>query len=97
MADMDLVVYQVRNKQTNAETYMSEEEISSSDDPAAWEEDQTPVPESRPKYFLSVNGQRAVELALAQGNAARCQELKVPLTRSPTICWCSSRPASTRR
>ena len=75
MADMDLVVYQVRNKQTNAETYMSEEEISSSDDPAAWEKIK-PVPESRPEYFLSVNGERAVELTLAQGNAATRDELK---------------------
>ena len=74
MADMDLVVYHVRNKETQAAAYMSEEEISNSDDPAAWEKI-NPVPESRPKYFLSVNGERAVELTLAQGNAATREEL----------------------
>jgi membrane-bound serine protease (ClpP class) len=34
------------------------------------------VPESRPKYFLSVNGDRAVELKLAQATAASLDDLK---------------------
>lgn len=75
MVDMDLVVYQVRNTQTNEETFMSDEEINNADDPAVWEK-LKPVPESRPKYFLTVNGERAVELKLAQGTANTREELK---------------------
>jgi len=75
MADMDLIVYHVRNKHTQQETYLSDEEISNSDDPAAWEK-LRPVPESRAKYFLSVNGERAVALRLAQGNALTREDLE---------------------
>ena len=67
MADMDLVVYKVKNRQTGKITYMSDSEIQSAKQPADWEK-LGPVLESRKDKFLEVNGARAVELGLADGN-----------------------------
>lgn len=64
MVDMDWVVYRVKHRVTNEETWMSEEEIASAKDPAQWEK-LGKVDESRKKYFLTVTGARAVELTLA--------------------------------
>ena len=69
MADMDLVVYKVKNRQTGKVTYMSDKEIEADDHPADWEK-LGPVHESREEHFLEVNGDRAVELGLADGNAS---------------------------
>jgi membrane-bound serine protease (ClpP class) len=74
MVNMDLVVYQVTNRQTGEQTFMSDEEIQASDDPDVWEKGR-PVLESREKHFLEVNGLRAVELRLADGNAQDLSEL----------------------
>ena len=41
MVDMDLVVYHVRNKNTGDETFLSDDEIESSDDPEDWDEIET--------------------------------------------------------
>ena len=75
MVDMDLVVYRVRNENTGVETFLSDHDIESSDDPEQWEKLQ-PVQESREKHFLTVTGRRAVELKLAEGTAATRDEIK---------------------
>ena len=75
MVDMDLVVYRVRNKADGQETFMSDHDIAASDDPEQWEKLQ-PVHESREKHFLTVNGERAVELELAEAVANSRDELK---------------------
>jgi len=64
MVDMDWVVYHVKHRVTNKETWMSEEEIQQQEDPGQWEK-LSKVEESRLKYFLTVSGERAVELTLA--------------------------------
>jgi membrane-bound serine protease (ClpP class) len=74
MVDMELVVYEVENRETGDATFMSDAEIASSDDPDVWEKGQ-PVLESREARFLEVNGRRAVELGLAEGIAADRAEL----------------------
>ncbi|MDA1049572.1 MAG: peptidase [Planctomycetota bacterium] len=76
MVNMDLVVYQVRNKNTGVETFLSDHEIESSDAPGDWAKLQ-PVHESREKNFLTVTGTRAVELKLAEGIAATRDEIKL--------------------
>ncbi|MBL7039029.1 MAG: peptidase [Pirellulaceae bacterium] len=75
MVNMDLVVYHVRHRQTGEETFMSEAEIESSGEPNMWEKGK-PVHESREEHFLEVNGKRAFELNLAEGNAKDRDELK---------------------
>jgi membrane-bound serine protease (ClpP class) len=75
MVDMDLVVYYVKHRQTGAEAFMSDAELESSGAPDIWEKGK-PVLESREGHFLEVNGERAVELQLAEGNAADRDELK---------------------
>ena len=75
MIDMDLIVYRVRNRETNEEKFMSDDEIKSSDNPDQWEK-LNQVLESREKKFLIVNGERALELQLAEGNVTSVQELK---------------------
>lgn len=74
MVNMDLVVYQVTNRQTGEQTFMSEDEIEASEDPQVWEKGR-PVLESREKHFLEVNGRRAIELGLAEGNVRDRAEL----------------------
>jgi membrane-bound serine protease (ClpP class) len=74
MVNMDLVVYEVTNRETGERTFMSDAEIESSDAPNVWEKGK-PVLESREKHFLEVNGRRAVELGLADGNARDLPEL----------------------
>ena len=48
MVNMDLVVYQVTNRQTGEQTFMSDDEIEASQDPQVWEKGR-PVLESRPR------------------------------------------------
>ncbi|MCH5377865.1 MAG: peptidase, partial [Planctomycetes bacterium] len=74
MVNMDLVVYQVTNRRTGRQTYMSQQEIDAAGDPEQWEKGK-PVLESREKQFLEVNGRRAVELQLAQGTVHDLHEL----------------------
>ena len=75
MVDMDLVVWQVKNRKTGDVAFMSEDEIASAPDPGQWEK-LNPVHESRKKQFLEVGGSRAVELQLAQGTAESRDDLK---------------------
>jgi len=86
MVNMDLIVYEVTNRETGERTFMSDAEIESSADPAVWEKGK-PVFESRGKHFLEVNGLRAVELQLADGNARDLSELTgiLELTGQPRI------------
>ncbi len=63
MADKDLQVYEVRNKQTGDVTYMSEEEIHKAG--GEWEQGRL-VPESAKDLLLTLNGRRAHELQLAE-------------------------------
>lgn len=75
MVDMDLIVYRVRNKNSGVETFLSDHEIESSDAPDDWEK-LKPVQESREEHFLTVTGQRAVELELAEGLAEDREGIK---------------------
>lgn len=74
MVEKDLDVFKVRNKRTGAETYMSEKELAAAEDGDDWEKGK-PVEESLGGNFLEVNGARAVELGLADGNAESREEL----------------------
>ena len=69
MVDMNLIVYRVTNQQTGKVTFMSQHEIDSSENPNVWEKG-PPVLESREGSFLEVNGDRAVELQLANATIA---------------------------
>ncbi len=75
MVDMDLIVYRVKNTETGEETFMSQAELDSIEDTELWEKGK-PVHESREGYFLEVTGDRAIELGLAEANAASRAELK---------------------
>jgi len=75
MVDMNLVVYEVTDRQTGAKKYLSQHEIEASPNPDQWDKG-PPVLESREGSFLEVNGRRAVELTLAEGNAGSRQELQ---------------------
>ncbi len=74
MVDMDIVVYQVKNRDTGEITYKSDPEIESLADPDVWEKG-PPVQESRKGLFLELNGQCAAELNFAEGNAGSRREL----------------------
>ncbi len=75
MVDMGLIVYQVENTETGDVAFMSDAEIESADDPDVWKKGK-PVLESRKDKFLEVNGLRAVELGMAEGNASSREELR---------------------
>ena len=68
MVDRHLVVYEVTHADTGEKTYKSDAELESLDDPTEWKKG-PPVLETIGDLFLEVNGQRAVELGLAQGIA----------------------------
>jgi membrane-bound serine protease (ClpP class) len=86
MVDMNLVVYEVTDRQTGAKQFMSEHELKSSPNPDQWEKG-PPVLESREGSFLEVNGRRAVELTLAEGNVNSRQQLQqqLGLTEPPRV------------
>jgi membrane-bound serine protease (ClpP class) len=75
MVDMDLVVYRVENTKTREKTFMSDREIEADEHPDQWKKIQ-PVLESQEGRFLEVNGTRAVELELAEGNASSRKQLQ---------------------
>ena len=75
MVDMGLIVYRVENTQTGEVAFMSDAEIESAQNPELWKKGK-PVLESREDKFLEVNGLRAVELGLAEGNASSREELR---------------------
>jgi membrane-bound serine protease (ClpP class) len=75
MVDKDLIVYQVRHRDSGQETCMSQEEIDASPDPERWEV-LRPIHESRKGRFFQVTGKRAVELGLADAVANSHDDLK---------------------
>jgi membrane-bound serine protease (ClpP class) len=75
MIDDELTVYEVTHRDTGKTAFMSQAEIDSSADPPAWQNPR-PVLETRERRFLEVNGERAVQLQLAQGIAANRDELR---------------------
>ncbi len=74
MVEKDFDVFQVRNTKTGVETYMSQKELDSAKDAEDWEKGK-PVQETLGGNFFEVSGARAVELGLAEGNAANRDEL----------------------
>ena len=63
MSDVDLQVYKVTHPETGRVTYMSDLEIADSE--ISWEKGAM-VPETRGNMFLTLTGQRAAELGLAE-------------------------------
>jgi membrane-bound serine protease (ClpP class) len=76
MADKDLRVFQVRNKQNGKIWYLSEAELHAAKED--WEQ-LAPVPECENDRLLTVSGKRAHELRLAETPAADFDELKARL------------------
>ncbi len=68
MVDDQLVVFRMRNLQTDDIAFMSDAELVAADNQQQWEKVK-PVLESRDEKFLEVSGQRAVELQLATATA----------------------------
>jgi membrane-bound serine protease (ClpP class) len=75
MVDLDVEVFRYVNTRTNAEEYLSEKEATSKPDAPDWEKREL-VLESKKGSFLTVTGQRAVELSLAEHTVASLDELK---------------------
>lgn len=73
MADKDLVVYQVTHIQTQAKSYMSEQEFEA--EAGIWEKGPV-VPETRKGVALTINGSRAYELGLSEEPVNDFRELK---------------------
>lgn len=74
MVEKDLDVFQVRNTKTGEETCMSQKELDAAKDAEDWEKGR-PVQETLGGNFFEANGERAVELGLAEGNAESREEL----------------------
>jgi membrane-bound serine protease (ClpP class) len=74
MVDMDLLVYEMRHRETEEVVYLSELEIAALDSPEDWER-RRPVVESGEGRFLEVTGRRAVELGLADGVVEQAERL----------------------
>ena len=78
MIDMKLKVYRVRDKQTGDELIMSERELKGAEDPDRWEKVQR-IAESGDGRFLTLDGERTVELGLGSANVNNLDELKTHL------------------
>jgi membrane-bound serine protease (ClpP class) len=74
MIDDNLTVFEVTHRETGEKRFLSDADIQATGEPAVWEKDR-PVLETRETRFLEVNGTRAVELGLADGNAADREDL----------------------
>lgn len=68
MVDMNTTVYRVIRTADGSEWFLNEAELNALADPQAYEKKE-PVLEARPDTFLTVGGQRAVQLKLAEGIA----------------------------
>ncbi len=75
MIDDKLEVLQVTNRDSGKTAFMSQAEIDASPDPQVWQNPR-PVLETRQNRFLEVNGERAVELTIAQGIAINRDALR---------------------
>mgnify|MGYP002725589042 CR=1 FL=1 len=86
MVDFNLEVFRVDHKDTDETTYMSQQEIDSSDNPADWKKGPL-VLESQKDSFLEVNGKRAVALQLAHAAVNNLDELnqRYPATRPSVV------------
>lgn len=73
MADKDLVVYEVTHVQTQAKSYMSEQELEA--EAGIWQKGPV-IPETREGVALTVNGDRAYELGLAEEPVGDYREFK---------------------
>ena len=76
MVDKDLLVYEVTNAATGRVTYMSDYEIE--DSSVEWVKGPV-VAESREEVLLTVNGERAHELGLAEAPCDNMDELRIRL------------------
>jgi membrane-bound serine protease (ClpP class) len=81
MADKDLDVYEVVHKTKGTRWFMSEEEIRSDGD---WTQGNI-VPEARGNLLLTVGGQRAFELLIAEPPVKDLEELKTRLGLAPGV------------
>jgi membrane-bound serine protease (ClpP class) len=75
MVDRNCEVFPVTNQKTGELTYMSEAEIASLKDAEDWEKGKL-VFESRRDHFLEVEGERAVELLLANATVENLEQLQ---------------------
>jgi len=73
MADKDLLVYRVTHRETGRVWYMTEDEIHNSHEP--WEQGEV-VSESREDNLLTVDGERAHQLKIAEAPVADMEDLK---------------------
>jgi membrane-bound serine protease (ClpP class) len=80
MADKNLQVFQVKNRQTGRTWFMTDADIQASN--GEWEKG-LPVPESGANNLLTVRGERAHELLLAQPPVRDFDELKQRLGIPP--------------
>ncbi|MFO0948123.1 MAG: NfeD family protein [Planctomycetota bacterium] len=74
MVNRNLEVFEMRNKETDAVSFLSEPEIGQLDHPDKWEKGKL-VFESRKDHFLEVVGKRAVELGLASAVVSNEEDL----------------------
>jgi membrane-bound serine protease (ClpP class) len=86
MVDMDITVYRMTHKQTGEVRFLSQQEIDSADDADQWTQG-PPVLETQGKLFLTINGKRAVELGMAEGNLADRGQLRAyfGLSEDPVV------------
>ncbi|MEY3458184.1 MAG: hypothetical protein RL215_1341, partial [Planctomycetota bacterium] len=82
MIDRDLEVFEVTNRKTGAVTWMSEIELQAQ--PDEWTKGPL-VPESRKGLLLTLGGQRAYELRLAEPTANDLNELRLRLGLPPEL------------
>ena len=68
MVDRDMIVYRVENEEDGEVRFLSDAEIKELEDADKWKK-RTPVRESEEGRFLTTNGERAVEMGLADSLA----------------------------
>ena len=75
MVDKDMEVYECTHKESGETVYMTDADLAASDNPDDWEKGKLII-ESRQNRFLEVNGERAVELGLADAMVKSREQLK---------------------
>ncbi|MEM9367651.1 MAG: NfeD family protein [Planctomycetota bacterium] len=74
MTNRDMIVYRVSNKTTGETRFLSDVEWDAIEDAGSWEKGPA-IREASADTFLTVNGERAVELGLAEQTVASRDEL----------------------
>lgn len=74
MVDKEMVLFRVRDLQTNQEQFMTEAQFEAADDPDRWQKLGV-IDESTGGRYLQLSGRRAVELGLANANAGSIDDL----------------------